>query len=150
MTQERLGDELGCASRTVMRWEQGRSRPPLHCLHALAERLRGDEPELAVEVLLGAGIAPVSVAAIPGDGPELRSDIEPALNEVPVASAAPVTTASDPRATKLAAESVVYAVAEAIDTSPRTAKAAVVAAFTRASELGIGLDAVLDALRDPS
>jgi transcriptional regulator with XRE-family HTH domain len=45
MTQARLGDELGSASRTVIRWEQGRSEPGPASMLRLADMVRVEDPD---------------------------------------------------------------------------------------------------------
>ena len=63
MTQASLGDALGSASRTVIRWEQGRSIPDTGRMLRLADMVRGEDSELATALLESAGIAPRPVPA---------------------------------------------------------------------------------------
>ena len=134
MTQARLGGELGSASRTVIRWEQGRSRPGPDRMLRLADMVRVEDPELATELLESAGIAPPPVAAPPREE-------APAPPSLPAIAPRPALT---PR---VAAEAVVYAAAEVLDAAPRTAKPAVLAAFARAAELEVTVAELLDGLR---
>jgi transcriptional regulator with XRE-family HTH domain len=138
MTQARLGDALGSASRTVIRWEQGRSRPGPDRTLLLAEMVRVEDPELATGLLESAGIAPPPVAA----PPRAEAPSPPSLPAVapPAPRVAPLTP-------RIAAETVVYAAAEVLDAAPRTAKPAVLAAFARAAELELGVAEILEGLR---
>jgi hypothetical protein len=140
MTQARLGDALGSASRTVIRWEQGRSRPGPDCTLRLAEMVRVEDPELAARLLESAGIAPPPVAAPPRA--EAPSPPPPSLPAV-----APPTPRVAPLTPRLAAEAVVYAAAEVLDAAPRTARPAVLAAFARAADLEITVAELLEGLR---
>jgi transcriptional regulator with XRE-family HTH domain len=152
-SQRALGAEHGVAGRTVMRWEQGRSRPSRTKLGNLMARVQPDDPHLAQE--LQASFAELEIALGLATSNTVQPVAMPTLAPTAILGATPtlgVPAGPGPRAStmltpRLAVESVVYAVAEALDASPRTARTAVLAAFTRASSLALGVDVVLEALR---
>jgi DNA-binding XRE family transcriptional regulator len=125
MTQQELGETLGLSARTIMRWERGQASPDPSEFLKLAAMLRDiDEPELAEELLAASGVI-----------------IETRWREgSPEAGAVSV-------ATRHAVDSVLWAAAETMDGTLRQVRPAVLAAFARAKDMGLGIDAVVEALR---
>ena len=125
MTQLELGAALSVSHRTVLRWEGRRSEPAPFQVSALAELVRPENGPLADELLDLAGIArPVPPPEPPPPPRVPRPAIQP----------------------KHAIDLLVYAAADAIDMPPRAMRVAMAAAFARAAEMGLTVEAVVEGL----
>jgi transcriptional regulator with XRE-family HTH domain len=124
VSQGQLGDMLGLSRQTVWRYQTGQSNPLASSLQDLARRIRAIDAGLASR-LAGAG------------------------NGARKASFRRATTTSPgtgPPETRLLVDAIVCAAAEALDASPRTVRRALLAAFARARDTGLALDAIETAL----
>lgn len=130
-SQEELGRVLGVSRKTAARYQWGHSQPTLATVKELARLVyaRGDS----------------ALAA------ELADAAEETLESLGlVATAAPRDVCTGP--TRVVANAVVYAAADAFETAPGTmrgARAAVLAAFRCARELQLGVEEVERALTPP-
>ena len=164
MTQREIGEAVGVSQRTAVRWDAGQAVPGKHNWIKLAELLAPVDLALAEEAAAHADETLASLGLAP-------SPLPPPLHQPPPpgASATPSTraTASSPSAAAPAAvapehlvDAVVCAVAELMDTSPRPLRPLLYAAFKKAREVGLSVEAaekalapaapavVADALRD--
>ena len=124
LTQEQFGELFGHSKRTIQRWqEKGATLLPSQ-LEALARAVCRVRPDLAVRIAEGAG---TSLDAL---------GIDPAQ--------------VGPRATEPSPiDAVVIAAADAIGVTPEAVRPALAAAFIRAGQLGLDVDAVARALSEP-
>lgn len=120
VTQVGLAEALGASRRTGQRWDANKSYPAESQLVELAKRVHPVDPTLAADI---AASLETTLDAL-GLGP-------------PAASLA----------TPVAIDSVVCAAAEAMDASPRAVRSGLLAAFSRARELQLTLEAVEKALQ---
>lgn len=123
MTQEELGDMLGVARRTVIRWATG-SKPSADQVITLAKAVFPKDPALASELAVAAGLR---------------------LEEIGLA--VPRKAEPDPLAKENAIHSIVCAAAEASVASPQAARAGLLAALDRAAKLGVSSEELRGALR---
>jgi transcriptional regulator with XRE-family HTH domain len=126
LNQRELADTTGVSLRTVSRWFSNRSTPqPMH-LEALARTAAGKDDGLASALARAAGTTPeaVGVQSASGDA----------------------GTDAGPLPDALRVECIVCAAASAMDTSPNLVRPALLAAFTRARDVGMGVEAVLSLL----
>jgi transcriptional regulator with XRE-family HTH domain len=126
MSQEEFGVHLGVSRRTAARYEHGHSQPLVAQVMDLARLVhaRGD----------------VALAQ------ELAASTSETLESLGIV---PKARESLPLPARLVGDAVVCAAAEALDESPGTmrgTRAAVLAAFRRARELGLGVEDVEKAL----
>lgn len=131
-TQFELGNMFRLSSRTILRWERGRSYPSDDQARQLAALVREYDDDLADLVLRG-------------------SDL-PVPPRVDDAAAAPAASASVPQvgaeiAARYAVDAIVCAAAASMDASPRVVRPALAVAFARAAETGMSLDALVGLLR---
>jgi transcriptional regulator with XRE-family HTH domain len=140
MSQTELAEALGSSRRTIIRRERGQTDIAPFQVQRLADLVRAEDPDLADELLVAAGLEPVAVVEMPPAAPVVEVAIMPAPVEEPPK---PATPAYVP---KQAVEAVLYAAADAIDESPRRIKPAIVAAFARAKEMGLTVEQVVEAL----
>ncbi|MGH7293278.1 MAG: helix-turn-helix transcriptional regulator [Polyangiaceae bacterium] len=138
MTQLEMGDAMGVSHRTVLRWENGSSVPVDDQVATLSTLVREVSDELADEMLEARGMR---LPPAP-ESPPPPQDAPP-----PPPPAAPPPAAPSPLAPRDAVDVVVYAAAEAMDASPRAVRLALAAAFARAEELGLSVEAVARSLR---
>ena len=123
MTQEQLGDLLGVAKRTVIRWNAG-STPSQDQVIELAKAVHAQDPELASELAKAAGTR---------------------LDEIGLG--APKVAAPTALVRELAIDSIVCAAAEASVGTPQAARAGLLAALQRAAALGISSEELRAALQ---
>jgi DNA-binding XRE family transcriptional regulator len=129
MTQREMGETIGAASRTIIRWERGHSEPSPDQVKRLADLVRPEEADLADELLAAAGV-------------HVPAPLAPPPERVPLPVPPPVPVAMP----KHAVDAVVYAAADAMNVAPRAMRLAIAAAFLRARELGLSIEAVAEAL----
>ena len=122
LSHRKFGKALGASERTAARWAAGHSSLSVTRLCELAALVYPHD------VALASAIA------------EAASETLPSLGLAVAPSASP------PLAAHLAADLVVYAAADAAGAPPRAARAALLAAFARARELGLSVDEVEKAL----
>jgi hypothetical protein len=143
LNQEGLGKLLGGVSRrTVWRYQGGRSSPQPHHFHALARHVFPTDKALAEQL-----------AAVGGATLETLGLVVPAPAPAKVAPSAPLPPAPtpiDPMRSRLLVDAVVCAAAEALDVSPRSVRGALYAAFARAKETGLSIDAIEASLAPPA
>jgi transcriptional regulator with XRE-family HTH domain len=135
MTQAELADAMGTSSRTVIRWEKG------HASRELARLVREEDDELADELLVVTG-----VGAEGGVDVAIAGALEPLLAPAPTPREPAAAPAPHAPAPKHLVDAVLFAAADAVDMVPRAVTPAVVAAFTRAHELGLSIEAVVEGL----
>jgi DNA-binding XRE family transcriptional regulator len=123
LNQRSLAEFLGISSRTVQRWDAGRSQPVDAEWHKLARAVHPIDPELAAR-LAKAG----------------RSS----LDELGLGRAAP-----PPIDVRHLADGVVCAAAESMDLTPRAVRPAVFAAFRRARQMRLTVEDMESALAPP-
>ena len=123
MTQEQLGDMLGVARRTVIRWGTG-STPSASQIIDLAKAVHPKDAALASALAVAAGAR---------------------LEEIGIAPPRPAEPT--PLAKENALHSIVYAAAEASAGTPQAARAGLVAALDRAALLGVSAEELREALR---
>src|SRR5258708_1157375 len=129
VSQGQLGDMLGLSRQTIWRYQTGQSNPLASSLQDLSRRVRAIDAELASR-LAGAGTGARKTG-------------------FRIAAAARPTSTGGGRLvtdTRLMADAIVCAAAEALDPSPRTVRRALLAAFARARDHGLALDAIETAL----
>jgi transcriptional regulator with XRE-family HTH domain len=124
LSQSALAKRAGTSVRTVQRWRAGTSFPTRAQMAMLAQLVHPVQPELASQVAVASGTSLLALGLAPPPDPAAPAALPPAHR----------------------IERVVYAAAEASDLSPRAVRPALVAAFTRAKEVGFTLDDVLAAL----
>jgi transcriptional regulator with XRE-family HTH domain len=124
VSQGQLGDLLGLSRQTIWRYQTGQSNPLGSSLQDLARRVRAIDAGLASR-LAGAGSG------------ARKASFKIATHKS--ASGGPVET-------RLLADAIVCAAAEALDASPRAVRRALLAAFARARDTGLALDAIETAL----
>jgi transcriptional regulator with XRE-family HTH domain len=121
LSQERVAQLHGVSTRTVERWSLGETTPSLRDRTKLLHTFR-DAPRPVLEALARASGTTLAAAATP---------VGPASAERPALSA------------RQRVDLVVCAVADATDTSPKTARALVRTAFRAAHGAGIAVEDVL-------
>jgi len=131
LTQKELASLAGTSLRTVRRWEARRSHPAAFEIHRLVDAVRPRNPALASEL--------DELAPRPAPPPTLAPQplAPPGPPPQPVPPPVPATVLLD---------SVVCAAAEAMTLAPQTLRPALVAAFARAKEAGLTLDAMIEGL----
>jgi DNA-binding XRE family transcriptional regulator len=139
MSQGELGDALGVSRRTIIRWQRGHTYPvPAQALQ-LADLVREEDDDLADELIAAIGI----------DEPtQPEADIaQPAVaSEAVVTSPAPPPEPTGP-APVHAIDSIVCVAADAASLVPRAMRPALLAAFTRAMEMGYTLEQVVRGMK---
>jgi hypothetical protein len=130
-TQEGLGELLGVSRRTIVRWTATGGYEDFPTLRKLATLVYPNDPELA-------GM----FAARCGHTLETLGIRKPPPPQPPPPPPEPPKKEPMPRAIDV----VVCAAAEAIDGTPRTARAALLAGVRAAKEMSLDLDAIEAAL----
>ncbi len=124
LSQAELGKRLGASARTGHRWAVGRAHPSATQLARLAELVHDANPDLAEVIADAAGTTLEKLGLVkPSEG------ATPALTPDRVV------------------DCVVCAAAEAMDVPPKAIRAALLAAFARARELGITVEVMEASLR---
>lgn len=129
LTQASLSESLGVSTRTLQRWEIDRSTPSPAELGKLAIAVHPRRPDLAERLARCAGTNLLALGLVK---PQPPSEPKPDPLE---------------RLRPLLVEAVVSAAAEALDCPPRHVRPALVAAFERARQTGLGVEEVLGLLR---
>jgi hypothetical protein len=135
LSQQQFADRVRSSLRTVQRWEADRGRPQSWELQALADAVRPNDPQLASELDVWAPrptppAAPgVVVAAAPAPAPPLPAAPPPAPTPAPVL-----------------VDAIVCAAAEAMALAPQAVRPALLAAFSRARDVGLTPEAVVAVL----
>jgi transcriptional regulator with XRE-family HTH domain len=117
MTQRQFGEALGASHRTAQRWDAGRTRPSVSEVCRAAVLVFPRDPALAQELAAAASETLESLGLAKPRGP-----------------------------LELVVEVVVAATADAIDASPATARAGLLAGLRRMTELGVTPDELRAAL----
>jgi transcriptional regulator with XRE-family HTH domain len=124
LTQQEFGDIVGCTKRTVQRWEERGATLIPSQVEALAHALYPIQADLAAQV----------AAAV--DTTLDRLGIAPSGAASPMAMCDPI-------------DSVVRAAADVMGVTPDTIRPAIAAAFVRAREVGLDVQAVAEKLNRP-
>ncbi|HEY3822534.1 MAG TPA: helix-turn-helix transcriptional regulator [Polyangiaceae bacterium] len=145
LNQLGLAGVLGSSLRTVQRYEAGRSIPPAWEMQKLVDAVRPHDAALAsqLDVWAPRPAPPPS----PATGPAPAESTAPPL--LPAPAPPPLPPAPPPIPARVLVDSVVCAAAEAMSLSPQTLRPAVLAAFARARDAGLTLDAVVGVLAPP-
>ncbi len=123
MVQLELALSVGASRRTGQRWDAGQSMPGPHQWIQLAERVYPIDAALAAEL---AAAGDTTLAAL-------------GLVKPPATGATAATrTCTDAHLV----DSVICAAASAIDATPQAIRPALIAAFARAGEMGLSVDAI--------
>ena len=135
LNQAGLADLVGSSLRSVQRWETRRATPYAWELHRLADAVRPHNAGLASQIdewaPRPAPPAPPVIASAP---------VLPAAALSPPPPLPPAIPAG------VLVDSVVCAAAEAMSLSPQAVRPAVLAAFARARDAGLTLEAVVGVL----
>ena len=130
MTHRQFGEALGSSERTSLRWASGSARPTVRQLCALAKLVYPRNQALAASLAEASSETLVSLGIVAPPAP----------------IAPPAPPPAPPLAPHLVADLVVCAAADAIGAAPSTARTALLAAFRRAREMGLGVEEVEKAL----
>jgi transcriptional regulator with XRE-family HTH domain len=125
LTQTVLARRTGTSRRTLVRWEAGERVPAAKQLRALVEVVSAVDPASAKEIAAS-------------QGQTLES-----LGLVRLAASAQATP---PFVVSMAVDAVLCTLAEALDTSPRALRPALLAAVRRMRELGLTLEMIDEAM----
>jgi len=128
MTQQQLGDVIGCSSRTIMRHQQHGGYLSPSGYEALARACHPHDPAFAAELAQHAG----------------KTLVDLGLERPPPMPAAPTPTHEH------LLDSIVCAAAEAMQTTPQAMRPGLKAAFERVVALGMSAEEVLAAMAAPS
>jgi transcriptional regulator with XRE-family HTH domain len=120
LTQQELGDMVGCTKRTIQRWEDRGAMLLPSQAQALATALRRLQPDLSVQIAASMGMTIDQLVEYRAD-----SSAPPAIDPI---------------------ESIVHAAAEAMGITPDAARPGVAAAFERAQELRVNVNLVTQSL----
>jgi hypothetical protein len=129
MSHARFGEALGSSTRTVARWSAGQSTPSVDQIRALAALVYPLDAALAEQLARATSVTLEELG--------LRAPQAPPLSAL---------------ARSAVVDAVVCAAADAMQGAPSVARKALVAAFARASELGVSLadvEAALTAAKTP-
>jgi DNA-binding XRE family transcriptional regulator len=129
-SQGAMGRALGASRRTGQRWERGQAHPSPSQWIALARLVYARDAALAQEVAAKAGTTVEALGLVPPPAP------------VPTRPVDPTTLPS-----VVQVHSVVLAVADVMDASPRQVRPWIYAAFARARQLGLSVETVEETLR---
>jgi DNA-binding XRE family transcriptional regulator len=132
LTQETMGKRFGASRKTVGRWEAGVATPTEATTSEVIRSVFPADPQLAAEMATHVhetldSLGLVAPPAPPGPAPVVR-DPEPAVSP------------------RHMVDSIVCVAADAMELLPRAVRPAVLAAFTRARELGLDVKTVEAAL----
>lgn len=130
-SQQTFGERFGASRKTVGRWQSGRSVPAYDTVESIAREVHPIDPTLAEQLMASQGETLVSAGIVAP--PPI---VSPSTEIVP--------PSPPPIPARYAIDTVLCAAAEAMGTTPQAVRAAVQAAFTRAHEIGYGVEAVLE------
>ncbi|MGD0528915.1 MAG: hypothetical protein ABSE49_27505 [Polyangiaceae bacterium] len=134
VTQSGLGAKIGVSKRTIIRWGNRESTPAPFQVERMADLVRANGNEdLADSLFEEAGLPIPAPPVVPAE-----PTVSPSGTTAPSAPPGPSPPAL--------VDAVVCAAADAADLTPRTTRLALRAALLRATELGVPLDALADAL----
>jgi DNA-binding XRE family transcriptional regulator len=143
LNQQKLADLAGSSLRTVQRWENGRAKPSSWHIHPLADAVRTADPQLAAELdELAPRPAPPVPLVVVSASPTLPP---PPPSPLPSPAPAPAPV-SAPIADDILVDAVVCAAAEAMAMTPQAVRPAIHAAFARARDARLTIEAVLAVL----
>jgi transcriptional regulator with XRE-family HTH domain len=131
-SQVEIGTMLGASRRTAQRWDAGKASPSTEQLQTLARRVYPSDPRLAAEIATATATTLQALGLVAPAPPPAPPQAAPPPPPPPVESVV---------------DSMVCAAAEAIDVMPRVVRPALLAAFTRARELQLSVEAVERALQ---
>jgi len=129
-SQGDFGVLMGSSRRSGQRWEIGQARPSHGQMCKMAAMVYPKDPDLAAQLAQSVGQSLVSLGIV-----------KPAPAQAPVVAA----TATLPPVEDIV-DSIVCAAADAMNALPRDVRPALLAAFTRARRLGLGIETVEKAL----
>ena len=140
MSQEQFGHALGASKRTATRWDGGRASPSIPQVRILTGLVYPRDPELAAQL-----------ASATGDTLEGLGIVAPSPPPAPPPTPAPPPAPPPPPPppplpTALVVQAVVCAAADALQASPGTVRAPLLAAFRMARELRLSVEDVETAL----
>ncbi|HEY8041344.1 MAG TPA: helix-turn-helix transcriptional regulator [Polyangiaceae bacterium] len=128
LSQEQLANAIGSSKRTVQRWETNRAHPSTGEMAKVAALVHPQDPAIAAEIAASIGQTLESLGLVPPPPP------------------APPPLPPMPR--HLAVDAVVCVASDALGVTPGAVRAALLAAFRRARELGLAYDEVERAMDD--
>jgi hypothetical protein len=145
LNQLGLAQVLGSSLRTVQRYEARRATPPAWELHKLADAVRPHDADLASQIDVWAPRpapppSPVTASVAAGS-------TAPPVHPAPALPAPPPLPPPVP--VGVLVDAVVCAAAEAMSLSPQAIRPAVLAAFARACDAGLTMEAVVGVLAPP-
>jgi transcriptional regulator with XRE-family HTH domain len=154
LDQGDLARAMGVSRRTIIRWQKGQTAPVEAQIREFAAMVREQDEDLADELLASAMfellVRPEEVgtsAAVPGHGRNLMA--AQSVVAAPEASAALARPPQPPApAPPHLIDAIVCAAADAADMIPRTMRPPLRAAFSRAAQLGLSIEAVVLGLSD--
>jgi hypothetical protein len=129
-TQAGLAERMGVSRRTAQRW--ARFSVPDFYLPRLAKLVHPHDPDLAAEMAASLGATLESLGVVPPPAP------------VPLA---PAPAPTPPPPSDGVVDAVVCAASDAMNALPRDVRAGLLAAFTRAREIGVDIPMVERVLR---
>jgi hypothetical protein len=130
-SQGEFGVLMGSSRRSGQRWETGRATPSYGQMCKMVAMVYPKDPELAAQLAAAVGQSLVSL------GIEKPAAPPPAPVVAPAPPPPPIEDIVD---------SIVCAAADAMNAHPRDVRPALLAAFTRARRLGLGVETVEKAL----
>ena len=136
LNQRELAELIGSSERTVQRWETKRGSPHDLDVCALADAVRPHDTAIAAALdrLSSRPAGPVVPAPAPPAG----------------SAPAPAAPARPPVPTPVLVDAIVCAAAEAMALAPQVVRPALLAAFTRARDVGLSADDVVGVLAPPA
>jgi transcriptional regulator with XRE-family HTH domain len=138
LSQAQLATLVGSSVRTVQRWENDAATPSAWHVHRLADAVRSLDESLARDLDLW---APRPQAPPPPPAPPAAA---------PAPQPPPPPPPPPPIAADVLVDSVVCAAAEAVSLAPQAVRPAVLAAFARARDARLTIDAVIEVLEPPA
>jgi hypothetical protein len=144
LNQLELANLLRTSLRSVQRWEGKRGDPYHHQIQELADAVRPHDPDLAsqIDVWAPRPAPPPPPALVPAPTESAGPPVLPP-------PAPPAPPPSPPVPAGVLVDSVVCAAAEAMALAPQATRPAVLAAFARARDAGLTMDAVIGVLAPP-
>ena len=138
LSQVELAARVGASRRTGQRWDSGQATPSTDQILQLAKLVYPVDADLAARVAAAGGATLEALGLAQPPAPP------PAALAPPAPPAQPATVAAPPADRMV--DAVVCVAADEMGVPPRAVRRAVLAAFTRARELGLGVEAVERAL----
>ncbi len=139
MSQTQLGQLLGVAKRTIQRWQDRETTLLPSTFQTLAAAVYPEDPALAARI-----------AAHGSTTLEALGIVKPNPPEPPAPAAAPAPQTPAPLEATLSrailVDSVVCVAADAVGVAPKAIRPALAAALVRARQVGLDVDALIEAL----